>query len=81
MQFKGGLAVEFPTISVHESFSSPTSMFLRNLMAMDTEEMVRAQPVDGVVMIGGGFSILSSFIFVFNFDSYERIMSLTVLRM
>jgi dihydroxy-acid dehydratase len=35
----GGLAVEFPTISLHESFASPTSMFLRNLMSMDTEGM------------------------------------------
>ncbi|OTB04455.1 hypothetical protein M426DRAFT_320815 [Hypoxylon sp. CI-4A] len=49
----GGLAVDFPTISVHESFAAPTSMFLRNLMSMDTEEMVRAQPVDAVVLIGG----------------------------
>ena len=49
----GGLPVEFPTISVHESFAYPTSMFLRNLMAMDTEEMIRAQPMDSVVMIGG----------------------------
>lgn len=49
----GGLPVEFPTISVHESFSHPTSMFLRNLMSMDTEEMIRAQPMDAVVMIGG----------------------------
>jgi dihydroxy-acid dehydratase len=49
----GGLPVEFPTISVHESFAYPTSMFLRNLMAMDTEEMIRAQPMDAVVMIGG----------------------------
>ena len=49
----GGLPVEFPTISLHESFSHPTSMFLRNLMAMDTEEMIRAQPMDAVVMIGG----------------------------
>ncbi|KAI1625235.1 dihydroxy-acid dehydratase [Exophiala viscosa] len=49
----GGLPVDFPTISIHESFSSPTSMYLRNLMAMDTEEMTRAQPVDAVVMIGG----------------------------
>ncbi|KAK4948666.1 hypothetical protein LTR10_012670 [Elasticomyces elasticus] len=49
----GGLPVDFPTISIHESFSSPTSMYLRNLMAMDTEEMIRAQPVDAVVMIGG----------------------------
>ena len=49
----GGLPVKFPTISVHESFAHPTSMFLRNLMAMDTEEMVRAQPMDAVVLIGG----------------------------
>ena len=49
----GALPVPFPTISIHESFSHPTSMFLRNLMAMDTEEMVRAQPMDAVVLIGG----------------------------
>ncbi|HYC37879.1 MAG TPA: IlvD/Edd family dehydratase [Usitatibacter sp.] len=49
----GGLPVEFPTISVHESFAHPTSMFLRNLMSIDTEEMVRAQPMDAVVLIGG----------------------------
>ncbi|KAI1807020.1 dihydroxy-acid and 6-phosphogluconate dehydratase [Daldinia bambusicola] len=49
----GGLAVDFPTISLHESFAAPSSMFLRNLMSMDTEEMVRAQPVDAVVLIGG----------------------------
>jgi len=49
----GGLPVDFPTISVHESFSSPTSMYLRNLMSMDTEEMIRAQPMDAVVLIGG----------------------------
>src|ERR1700690_2611390 len=50
----GGLPMVFPTISIHESFAHPTSMFLRNLMAMDTEEMVRAQPMDAVVVIGGG---------------------------
>src|SRR5215210_6317310 len=49
----GGMPMEFPTVSIHESFANPTSMFLRNLMAMDTEEMVRAQPMDAVVMIGG----------------------------
>jgi dihydroxy-acid dehydratase len=49
----GGLPMDFPTISIHESFSSPTSMYLRNLMSMDTEEMLRAQPMDAVVMIGG----------------------------
>jgi dihydroxy-acid dehydratase len=49
----GGMPMAFPTISIHESFSHPTSMFLRNLMALDTEEMVRAQPMDAVVLIGG----------------------------
>jgi dihydroxy-acid dehydratase len=49
----GGLPMVFPTISIHESFAHPTSMFLRNLMAMDTEEMIRAQPMDAVVVIGG----------------------------
>ncbi|MEM7424197.1 MAG: dihydroxy-acid dehydratase, partial [Pseudomonadota bacterium] len=53
VQMAGGLAVPFPTISVHESFSHPTSMYLRNLMSMDTEEMIRAQPMDAVVLIGG----------------------------
>jgi len=49
----GGLPVEFPTITLHESFAHPTSMFLRNLMAIDTEEMMRAQPMDACVLIGG----------------------------
>ena len=49
----GGLPMAFPTISIHEAFSHPTSMFLRNLMALDTEEMIRAQPMDAVVVIGG----------------------------
>jgi dihydroxy-acid dehydratase len=49
----GGLPIEFPIVSMHEAFSHPTSMFLRNLMAMDAEEMIRAQPMDAVVLIGG----------------------------
>ncbi|MDH4150490.1 MAG: dihydroxy-acid dehydratase [Betaproteobacteria bacterium] len=49
----GGLPVEFPVITLHESFAHPTSMYLRNLMAVDTEEMMRGQPVDAVVLIGG----------------------------
>ncbi|KAH8127129.1 dihydroxy-acid dehydratase [Trichoderma asperellum] len=53
VQLNGGLAIDFPTISVHESFSTPTSMFLRNLMSMDTEEMIKAQPVDACIVIGG----------------------------
>lgn len=55
VQLAGGLAIDFPTISLHESFAAPTSMFLRNLMSMDTEEMIRAQPVDAVVLVGGMF--------------------------
>ncbi|KAL2007629.1 hypothetical protein VTN00DRAFT_7611 [Thermoascus crustaceus] len=53
VQLNGGLAIEFPTVSLHESFAHPTSMFLRNLMSMDTEEMIRAQPLDACIMIGG----------------------------
>lgn len=53
VQLSGGLAMDFPTISIHESFASPTSMFLRNLMSMDTEEMIKAQPVDACIVIGG----------------------------
>ena len=49
----GALPMVFPTMSIHESFAHPTSMFLRNLMAMETEEMIRAQPMDSVVLIGG----------------------------
>ncbi|MGH7101367.1 MAG: dihydroxy-acid dehydratase, partial [Acetobacteraceae bacterium] len=49
----GALPMEFPTISIHESFAHPTSMYLRNLMSMDMEEMIRAQPMDAVVLIGG----------------------------
>lgn len=59
VHLNGGLAVEFPTISVHESFATPTSMYLRNLMSMDTEEMIKAQPVDSVVLIGGESILLS----------------------
>src|ERR687894_282566 len=49
----GALPMVFPTMSIHESFASPTSMYLRNLMTMETEEMIRAQPMDSVVLIGG----------------------------
>jgi dihydroxy-acid dehydratase len=49
----GGLPIAFPTISLHESFAHPTSMYLRNLMSIDTEEMIRAQPMDAVVLVGG----------------------------
>ncbi len=49
----GGTPFVFPTISLHESFAYPTSMLLRNLMSMDTEEMLRALPLDAAVLIGG----------------------------
>jgi dihydroxy-acid dehydratase len=49
----GGLPIEFPTISLGEAFLHPTSMMFRNLMSMDVEEMIRAQPMDAVVLIGG----------------------------
>lgn len=47
----GGLPLEFPTISLGEICLNPTSMLYRNLAAMDTEEMIRAQPLDGVVLM------------------------------
>lgn len=50
---EGGTPLEFPTISVGEMFTSPTTMMYRNLVAMDTEEMIKAQPIDGTVLIGG----------------------------
>lgn len=53
VMLSGAMPMVFPTISIHESFAHPTSMFLRNLMAMDTEEMIRAQPMDAIVVIGG----------------------------
>ncbi len=49
----GGLPFAFPTISLHEILTSPTTMLFRNLAAMDTEEMIRAQPMDAVVLVGG----------------------------
>ncbi len=50
---EGGLPITFPTISLGEMFTAPTSMMFRNLMAIDTEEMIRAQPMDAVVLLCG----------------------------
>jgi dihydroxy-acid dehydratase len=50
---EGGLPIAFPTISLGEVFLHPTSMMFRNLMAMDVEEMIRAQPMSAVVLVGG----------------------------
>lgn len=49
----GGLPLEFPTISLGEVYLAPTSMKFRNLMSMDVEEMLRAQPIDAAVLMGG----------------------------
>jgi len=49
----GGLPMVFPTMSLGELLLSPTSMLFRNLLAMETEELIRAQPMDAVVLIGG----------------------------
>ena len=49
----GGLPLEFPTISISEPFTRPTSLYLRNLMSMDVEEMISVSPIDGVVLLGG----------------------------
>jgi dihydroxy-acid dehydratase len=53
IMLSGGIPIPFPIISIQESFSHPTSMYLRNLMAMDAEEMIRAQPMDAVILMGG----------------------------
>jgi dihydroxy-acid dehydratase len=49
----GGFPLEFPTISLGEMFMRPTAMMYRNLMAMDVEESIRANPIDGVVLLCG----------------------------
>jgi dihydroxy-acid dehydratase len=49
----GGLPLAFPTVSLGEVFLSPTSLKFRNLMSMDVEEMIRAQPMDSAVLLGG----------------------------
>ncbi|MCW2600972.1 MAG: dihydroxy-acid dehydratase, partial [Frankiales bacterium] len=49
----GGLPMVFPTMSLGETLLSPTAMLYRNLLAMETEELIRAQPMDAVVLIGG----------------------------
>ncbi|MDP0927134.1 L-arabinonate dehydratase [Paracoccus onubensis] len=53
IQMAGGFAVEMPSLSVDESFTKPTSMLYRNMLAMEVEEMIRAHPFDGVVLMGG----------------------------
>src|ERR1700686_1784059 len=54
----GAMPMVFPTISIHESFAHPTSMYLRNLMAMETEEMISAHPMDAGVLIRGSLQTI-----------------------
>ncbi|HZX68737.1 MAG TPA: dihydroxy-acid dehydratase, partial [Candidatus Elarobacter sp.] len=49
----GGWPLEFPTISLGETYMRPTTMLFRNLMSMDVEESIRANPIDGVVLLSG----------------------------
>lgn len=49
----GGLPLVFPTLSLGETLLNPTSMVLRNLLSLEVEELIRAQPMDGVVLLGG----------------------------
>lgn len=49
----GGLPMVFPSLAIGEIFTSPTSMLLRNLLAMETEELISSQPMDGVILVGG----------------------------
>jgi dihydroxy-acid dehydratase len=49
----GGVAIELPALSLAETYVKPTTMLYRNLLAMDAEELIRAHPVDGVVLMGG----------------------------
>ena len=49
----GGFPLEFPTLSLGETLMRPTTMLFRNLMAMDVEESLRANPLDGVVLLAG----------------------------
>ncbi|MBB4016247.1 dihydroxy-acid dehydratase [Chelatococcus caeni] len=50
---RGGLPVELPALSLDESYTKPTSMLYRNLLAIETEEQIRSHPLDGVVLMGG----------------------------
>ena len=49
----GGMPVELPVLAVSETYMKPTAMLYRNLLAMETEEMLRSQPIDGAVLLGG----------------------------
>ncbi len=49
----GGMPVEIPVLALSETYMKPTAMLYRNLLAMEAEEVIRSQPIDGVVLLGG----------------------------
>jgi dihydroxy-acid dehydratase len=49
----GGFPIELPAMSLSENYVKPTTMLYRNLLAMETEELLRSHPVDGAVLMGG----------------------------
>jgi dihydroxy-acid dehydratase len=49
----GGFPLELPAMSLSETMMKPTTMLYRNLLAMETEELIRSQPIDGAVLLGG----------------------------
>ena len=49
----GGLPIELPALSLSENFVKPTTMMYRNMLAMETEELIRSHPIDAVVLMGG----------------------------
>tara|TARA_R100001129_G_scaffold176267_2_gene150037 strand:- start:590 stop:2326 length:1737 start_codon:yes stop_codon:yes gene_type:complete len=53
VQQAGGFPIELPAISLSENFVKPTTMLYRNMLAMETEELIRSHPVDGAVLMGG----------------------------
>ncbi len=50
---EGGWPMELPALSLSESFVKPTTILYRNMLAMETEELLRSHPVDGAVLMGG----------------------------
>jgi len=49
----GGLPIELPAMSLAETYVKPTTMLYRNMLAMETEELIRSHPIDGVVLLAG----------------------------
>jgi len=74
----GGFPLEFPVFSTGESLLRPTAMLYRNLLAMDTEESLRANPLDGVILLAGCGALFYRYLLsgpqlnLFIFDSTDK---------